>query len=208
MTAGMIDFQSDPEVVWRHYRELTGFLAFDIGANHGGTARLLATGFHTVHAYEAALESYQHLCTGTPENVHPWLLAVSDTTDGVQLDTRSKALGMGQLTTGDGPLTEGWGPSSEGRLVQGTTIDAEAAKHGPPDFIKIDTEGHERRVLEGGLATIAEHNPRLLIEVHSAENGEWVRDTLGGRMTRIAHPAYPAGSVLERSHYWLLKGLD
>lgn len=204
----MIDFQSDPEVIWHHFRELTGFVAFDIGANHGGTARLLSTGFHTVHAYEPAAESYGLLCSDTPENVHPWLLAVSDTTEGVTLDTRTKAIGLGELTTGAGPLCSAWGfKDGEGRLMPSTTIDAECAKHGPPDFIKIDTEGHEDRVIRGGLTTIREHNPRLLIEVHRAELGEWILSELGGRFTRIAHPAYPAGSELERSHYWLLRGV-
>jgi FkbM family methyltransferase len=208
MTFGLIDFQSDPDVIWSHFRTLTGFVAFDIGANHGGTARLLATGFHTVHAYEPASESYEHLVSGLPENVNPWLLAVSATVDGVNLDTRTKAIGLGELTTGESPLMDAWGSkSTEGRYVPSTTIDAETAKHGAPDFIKIDTEGHERLVVEGGLTTIREHNPRLLIEVHTAENGEWIRDELGGRFTRVAHPDYPPGSELERSHYWLLRGL-
>lgn len=208
MVAGLIDFQSDPEVVWHHFRELTGFVCFDIGANHGGTARLLATGFHTVHAYEPAAESYQHLCSGLPENVSPWLLAVSDTTEGVTLDTRTKALGLGELTTGSGPLTPGWGfKEGEGRMVPSTTIDAETDKHGPPDLIKIDTEGHEARVIAGGMETIREHNPRLLIEVHRAADGDWIRSELGGRFTRITHPLYPPGSELERNHYWLTLGL-
>ena len=204
----VIGFQSDPEVVWRHFRELTGFVAFDIGANGGGVSRLLSTGFHTVHAYEPASESYGHLCTDTPDNVNPWLLAVSDTTDGVTLDTRTKAIGLGELTTGAGPLSQGWGfKDGEGRTVPSTTIDAEAAKHGPPDFIKIDVEGHEDRVIAGGMTTIREHNPRLLIEVHRADLGAWIQSELGGRFTRISHPAYPAGSDLERNHFWLSRGL-
>jgi FkbM family methyltransferase len=202
----VVDFQSDPEVIWHHFRELTGFLAFDIGANAGMTSRLLSTGFHTVHAYEPASESYGALCGDCPDNVQPWLLAVSDTSEGVNLDTRSKALGLGELTTGDSPLAYGWGTKDgEGRHCPSTTVDAETAKHGPPDFIKVDTEGHEVHVIRGATQTLEEHNPRLLIEVHTQENGDAIREMIPGRLERVPHPAYPPGSSIERGHYWLVR---
>ena len=48
-----------------------------------------------------------------------------------------------------------------------------AAEDGPISFIKVDVEGHERSVIEGGRETLRTHRPWLLIEVAgdpSAEN--------------------------------------
>ena len=33
-----------------------------------------------------------------------------------------------------------------------------------PDFIKIDVEGHEKKVLEGAESTLAQYKPVLLVE--------------------------------------------
>ena len=52
--------------------------------------------------------------------------------------------------------------------VQSTTLDRLAADNGtPPDFIKIDVEGAESRVLEGARVVALERRPRLLVEMHS-----------------------------------------
>jgi FkbM family methyltransferase len=39
----------------------------------------------------------------------------------------------------------------------------------PPSFVKLDVEGLERAVLGGMSATLAEHHPRLYIEIHGAD---------------------------------------
>lgn len=39
----------------------------------------------------------------------------------------------------------------------------------PPDFIKINAEGAEQTILQGGLAVIEKYKPRLLITFHSEE---------------------------------------
>jgi FkbM family methyltransferase len=49
--------------------------------------------------------------------------------------------------------------------VEVTTVDSFfAAEDRPPNFIKIDVEGHESAVLEGALNTLVRHRPALLIE--------------------------------------------
>ena len=63
----------------------------------------------------------------------------------------------------------------------------------PPSFVKLDVEGLERAVLEGMAATLAEHHPRLYIEMHGAdvarkqENATQVIEYLWGRGYRIHH---------------------
>lgn len=49
------------------------------------------------------------------------------------------------------------------------TIDTMAESWLPPDFIKIDVEGAELRVLEGARQTLLRHRPLILVEVTSAE---------------------------------------
>jgi FkbM family methyltransferase len=49
--------------------------------------------------------------------------------------------------------------------VEVTTVDSFfAAEDRPPNFIKIDVEGHESAVLEGARDTLDRHHPALLVE--------------------------------------------
>lgn len=51
-----------------------------------------------------------------------------------------------------------------------------------PDYIKIDTEGFESRVIEGAMNILKQHHPRLLVEHHpqvtGKEPGIWICETL------------------------------
>lgn len=56
--------------------------------------------------------------------------------------------------------------------VEFTTLDGFAWK---PDWIKVDVEGVELQVLQGGLETLKRYHPRLLIEDHTRVY-EWCRE--------------------------------
>jgi FkbM family methyltransferase len=47
-----------------------------------------------------------------------------------------------------------------------TTLDAEAARFGFPDVLKVDVEGHEHEVLLGARDLFRRHRPLLLLELH------------------------------------------
>jgi FkbM family methyltransferase len=49
------------------------------------------------------------------------------------------------------------------------TLDEAAEKYGAPDLIKLDVEGAENLVLEGGKRVLTEQRPTLLVEVHGEE---------------------------------------
>jgi len=49
-----------------------------------------------------------------------------------------------------------------------------------PDFIKVDVEGAERDVLEGGRGLLAAAKPKLLLSIHSLELNTWVQQFLRG----------------------------
>ena len=81
--------------------------------------------------------------------------------------------------------------SSEGRLgskragefetkVRVTTLDDSARRFGAPQFIKMDIEGAEGRALRGAGNLLRESRPSWLIELHSAECEEQVREVLSG----------------------------
>jgi hypothetical protein len=56
--------------------------------------------------------------------------------------------------------------------VHSTTLDELASSGTPPDFIKIDVEGSECRVLDGTRGVALQRRPRLLVEMHSNEQIE------------------------------------
>jgi len=211
-TPHVVDFASDPPAIWRLFSEISGNLGFDIGANGGMTSRLLAERFDTIVAFEPAVESYGHLCSTAVENVVPVNAAVTAQSGDVTLEERDKCIGMGELTTagaglGDASSGGPWGAVVGTRTVRGVTLDEMAAEYGDPDFVKIDTEGHEQSVIEGGLDTIRRADPRMLIEVHDAAQGEWILGALGGQFEMVRHPAYNPGGHKFLNHYWLLRGV-
>jgi hypothetical protein len=54
------------------------------------------------------------------------------------------------------------------------------------DLVKVDVEGHERRVLDGGGMALARFRPALVIETgHEAAGDRTVHDRLGGLGCRM-----------------------
>ena len=46
------------------------------------------------------------------------------------------------------------------------------------DFIKIDTEGFEIPIIQGGLELIKEHKPKMMIEIHAQSDIDVIRELL------------------------------
>ena len=89
--------------------------------------------------------------------------------------------------------------------VECTTLDAYAEATGLwPGFLKIDVEGHELEVLRGATRILTS-GPELLIEIHSEQLGEDIKDLLADDflIEVVRHPHYPAGSELWLTHHWL-----
>lgn len=199
-----VDFRSDPREIWDRYKTYRGDLAFDIGANGGMVANILAANFESVIAFEPCEESFQQLRNSARPNVVPEMVAVSDFDGEVTLLEAEKTMGMGELVTGTS-LPMAWGATTGERTVPAITLDAAVETYGIPDFIKIDTEGHELAIVEGGLTFLTDHEPRLLIEVHSEENGKVIREHLAHRlMDEVRHQAYTPDSYYWTNHYYLV----
>lgn len=208
--------ESDPPSVWALMEKFSGGTAYDIGANAGQSAFALAPRFDRVFSFEPAVESLEAMAAANlPTNVHVMPMAVSSSDGPLTLTEQDRHLSRGQLTSRDPAEptsfedeTHGWGKVIGTRLVHAITVDTIAERHGPPDFIKCDVEGHEVEVFKGAHRTLIRYAPALFVEVHSEMLGEDLWLTLEpiykSRLGIVRHPGYPDGSLGFRNHYWLV----
>ena len=138
-----------------------GDVVFDIGAYVGDTALWFskAVGSHgKVYAFEPEPRNFAKLKANLERNkvtnVIPLQLALSENEGEMQVATGGSSSTMTQAGTGT--------------LVKVTTIDkfAEANKLPRVDFIKMDVEGHELKVLKGAHETIQAFKPSLAVSAY------------------------------------------
>ena len=178
-----------------------GMLAFDIGANIGQSTRVLAENFVKVIAFEPCIESYEILAREAPRCVEAVWTAVSSQSGHVVLTETAQHIETGQLTTGIGLH---WGPVVGERKVPAITLDQATEQYGTPNFVKIDTEGHEVEVVHGGQVLLSTEFPTLLIEVHRKENEQILRDLLlGYNIEKLEHESLRPESEIRQNHFWL-----
>lgn len=197
-----VRFLSDSSRVNDLLKVVAGGLAFDIGANGGHLANLLARRFARVIAVEPCEESYKELEASHADNVTPVNVAASAAKGWVTMRETSLTDHWGELFTG---YSLPWGEDRGTREVPTTTVDLLRQEYGRPDFIKIDTEGHEQKVLEG-CGTLFEHKVQFCIEVHDATQGQWIQEYLTDREQPFyleRHEAYQPSGEPWLNHYWL-----
>jgi len=143
-----------------------GMTVIDIGANLGVysilMARLVGRNGH-VFAYEPGSETRSFLARSRElnavENLVVSPLALSD---------RRRD---GFLVFGSSSELNALGDCGSGEPVRIASLDEEDAIRGwsSPDFIKIDAEGEEERILAGGRDFFTKHSPLIMFEI-KAEN--------------------------------------
>ncbi len=177
-----------------------GMTVYDIGAHIGffslQCAQLVGPRGH-VYAFEPRVENAERLRANAKANgatnidVRP--LAVSDASGEAAFVTHESSL--------EGCLAQDGAASSVS--VRTESIDA-LVRDGmpPPDFIKIDVEGAEDRVIRGAARTIARHRPVMLIEIHTPEAGRGVVEALPcGYVFRDVETRLAVGPSLAAAHY-------
>jgi FkbM family methyltransferase len=203
---GVISTFTDTAEVTKWLQQVQGHIAFDIGANAGFLTEDLSQRFKTVVAVEPAVESYDVLhARWHLKNVIPVNMAVSDHEGEVELGIKKDTKKMGELFTGDSlPF---WGPDLGRRTVKCTTLDALAKEYGYPDFIKIDTEGHESYIMDGGHKCMNTfRRPKLCIEIHDEQAGANIQGYLtdqGFPFYIVRHHDYEVADIYP-NHYWIL----
>lgn len=198
-----------PEVHRRLWDGYQGDVGFDIGANCGQTLPEMMSRFKSVIAFEPAEECWPYL-EDFGGNITYLPIAVSDADTNINLIAIPDKISTGQLVSTEAQGME-YDPTSDtavNRLVIARTIDSllERYEVPNPDFMKIDVEGHEHRVLFGARKTLATHRPDLLIEFHSKDLHAAVRDTLetlGYATETVRHPHYQPGTDLWFTHGWI-----
>jgi len=144
-----------------------GMTAIDIGANLGvyslPMARLVGPSGR-VFAYEPGSETRALLersrTLNELNNLHVSPLALSN------------AAREGRLVFGGSSELNALGESGAGETVRITSLDLEDAARGwgAPDFIKIDAEGEEARILDGGRGFFHRHSPLVMFEIKAGES--------------------------------------
>lgn len=180
---------------------MEGGLVFNVGANIGQNANLLAKRFGHVIAYEPCFPSFQILEAEAKPNVKAMHCALSDHVGSVELYQMSRSFDTGQLTSGEGLH---WGEVLGTETVPCSTLDAESILWGAPDLITVDTEGHEVEVIQGGAQLIGEYHPDLYVEIHAEGNAEAIEKLCPGyRWADFRWPFARPDSMIWH-HHWLL----
>jgi FkbM family methyltransferase len=141
-----------------------GFVCYDLGASIGVLTLLMARKAKHVYAFEpaphAAAELQKHLDANGFHHVTIVPQPVSDCAREVNFAVTDVAYGSAIVK---GSST--W-PILKLRTV---TLDEFAASHAFPDFIKIDVEGEEGRVLEGAQSILKQRRTIICCELHNEE---------------------------------------
>jgi FkbM family methyltransferase len=162
-TVGYLLGMSEPAVQQALVEHLKpGAVFWDVGAHAGFMtilgSRLVGPG-GTVHAFEPLPQNVEVLAANLrrndQKNVTVHQLALSDSTGEVRM-----AAGRRQITASFS--------DSGNTVVEACRADDLHLTPGPT-LVKIDVEGVESRVLAGMRATINEHRPVLIIEIHGGQ---------------------------------------
>lgn len=182
-------FEAEIDFVGRYFKG--GMNAIDIGANLGVYALLLAkvggTDSH-VYAYEPGSDARTCLQESRDSNGLSHL-----TVSPLALSSQSGQLWLASGTSSElnTLLTSSEG-EGDGELVDVSTLDAELMRHkwDAIDFIKIDAEGQEARIVVGGREFFSQQSPLIMYEV--VDKGQinhqlrWMFELLGYGTYRLS----------------------
>lgn len=206
-----------PEVHDELWSGWSGEVGWDVGANVGQSLPDMVQRFTVVHAFEPSEEAWPTLQAtrrrfGRAVKAHQ--IAVGEFPGLLTVAVRSAPMASGQLVAvgmpyhgeDHGPGTANWGIDEGTRDVWCEPADVLAREFGSPDFVKVDTEGHEALVLSGARSLLAAKRCGWLIEFHTADRGarcEHILTRAGYQPEIIRHPAYEPGSGMWYAHGWI-----
>jgi FkbM family methyltransferase len=147
----------------------------DVGANKGVYTYWMARHSRHVFAYEPNPKMFRILNAGAGRNVTVSPAALSDNTGESVL--RVPRTASGYSNQGASLNYRKVGDDYGEVTIETRRLDDEALTD--IGFMKIDVEGHELAVLEGGRDLIARDRPVLLIEMEEAHTKQPIEESLG-----------------------------
>lgn len=149
-----------------------GEVLFDIGANMGGYSLLAAQRGVRVHAFEPEAQNFAILVrniviNNLSELVVPWPIALDDHPSLQVLHLSSLTAGGSCHSYGDSLNYNGEPkafPYKQGSCA--TTLEAFCSKYGTPEYIKVDVDGFEHRVMNGISDSTLKNVRSVLIETN------------------------------------------
>lgn len=141
---------------------------FDIGANIGLISLALVDDKSvTVHAFEPGIKQFSVLQTNIAANklfsrIFARPIAISDKTGLINFFWNTDS----SDGSGDGLRPTERGGNKTSYQIESDTLDNWTARYSVyPDIIKIDTEGAESLILQGGTVLLQKYRPILFIEI-------------------------------------------
>jgi len=163
---GWLPFESNdtPELRFWKQLDLDGKVVYDIGAFHGLLTIYFARRARMVVAWEPNSRNRRRLNENVRLNafgnviVRPY---------GLSSEPMQAKMSFDPLAPGRASIDAGIAGGAEEEIVEIRMLDREEGLE-KPDLIKIDVEGLELNVLDGGLKTLERH-PALFLEIHGAD---------------------------------------
>ncbi len=187
---------------------------WDVGANYGlftfslraGLPALRIEAFEPDPDYVALLRRTLRLSGPDRVQVHPIALAGDQGKVTFKRDLISGSTGF--LVASRQPSVGAPDHAGESGIIEvvTSTIDAESDRLGVPHLIKIDVEGAELRVLQGGIGTLQAHMPIILLECSHRQ--EEVRRLLEDLGYEIRDPKSPASRAAGPGMPFMAVALD
>lgn len=149
--------------------------ALDIGANRGTVSYFISKRFANVHSFEPNAELVAFLEKVLPSNCVLHRCALSD---GMGESELSVIMESGIPIHGRGRILNAPEQSQPYAVqkIRLETLDSQNLKN--IGFIKIDVEGHEEKVIRGGLNTLRENKPVLVVEIEKRHSGKPAGETI------------------------------
>lgn len=142
---------------------------FDVGANVGQYQNAIIESFkpHTnyiIHSFEPSFSTYQELIKNKKENIHNWQIGLGDLREKkilFQNRINSPLSSLYKKTRNDYYNLPNMNYSEE---IEITTLDQFCEQNGIKeiDFLKIDVEGHELFVLNGGINLLNQEKIKMI----------------------------------------------
>ena len=149
-------------------------ISVDVGANKGVYTYWMARHSRHVHAYEPNPKMFRILRSGAGRNVTVSPVALSDSSGKTML--RVPRTAGGYSNQGASLNYQKVGDDFGEVAIETRRLDDEGLDD--IGFMKIDVEGHELAVLDGGRDLIARDRPVLLMEMEEAHTRQPIEESL------------------------------